>query len=116
MASGKAVAYALFNLKDRGPHFVRPGEPVYDGMVVGEHCRPGDIVVNPTKAKHLTNIRAAGADEATILAPPRLFSVEEALEYIEDDELLEVTPKSLRMRKRLLKEHERRKVEKARNA
>jgi len=116
MASGKAVAFALFNLKDRGTHFVNPGEPVYEGMITGENCRPGDIVVNPTKAKHLTNIRAAGSDEATILAPPRTFSVEEALEYVEDDELVEVTPKSLRLRKRLLKEHERRKVERARKA
>jgi GTP-binding protein len=116
MANGKAVAFALFNLKDRGTHFVHPGEPVYEGMITGENCRPGDIVVNPTKAKHLTNIRAAGSDDATILAPPRTFSVEEALEYVEDDELVEVTPQSLRLRKRLLKEHERRKVEKAKKA
>jgi GTP-binding protein len=116
MASGKAVGFALFNLKDRGTHFVKPGEPVYEGMITGENCRPGDIVVNPTKAKHLTNIRAAGSDDATILAPPRTFSVEEALEYVEDDELVEVTPTSLRLRKRLLKEHERRKVERAKKA
>ncbi|MEM8883721.1 MAG: translational GTPase TypA [Planctomycetota bacterium] len=116
MAPGKAVAYALFNLKDRGPHFVKPGEPIYEGMIVGEHCRPGDIVVNPTKAKHLTNIRASGSDEATTLSSPRIFSVEEALEYVEDDELVEVTPQSLRLRKRLLKENERRKIEKAKKA
>ncbi|MHC4847119.1 MAG: translational GTPase TypA [Planctomycetota bacterium] len=116
MASGKAVGFALFNLKDRGTHFVKPGDPIYEGMISGENCRPGDIVVNPTKAKHLTNIRAAGSDDATILAPPRTFSVEEALEYVEDDELVEVTPTSLRLRKRLLKEHERRKVERAKKA
>ncbi|MHC4135668.1 MAG: translational GTPase TypA [Planctomycetota bacterium] len=110
MAAGKAVAYALFNLKDRGPHFVKPGDPVYAGMIVGEHCRPGDITVNPCRAKKMTNIRAASADENVLLAAPRLFGVEETLEYIADDELVEVTPRSLRLRKRVLSDSERRKI------
>jgi GTP-binding protein len=114
MADGKAVAYALFNLKDRGPHFVHPGDPVYRGMIVGEHCRPGDIEVNPCRGKKLTNIRAAGSDETVLLSPPRSFSIEEALEYIQDDELLEVTPKSLRLRKRILDESQRRKLARTR--
>ncbi len=104
------VGYALFNLADRGPHFVRPGDPAYPGMIVGEHCRPGDIVVNPCKTKKLTNVRASASDDNIILTPPRVFSVEEALEYIDGDELVEVTPKSLRLRKRILSESERRKV------
>ncbi|MHC4931666.1 MAG: translational GTPase TypA [Planctomycetota bacterium] len=113
MAAGKAVAYSLFNLKDRGPHFVAPGEAIYEGMVVGEHCRPEDIEVNPCKGKKLTNIRAAGSDESVILSPPRVFSIEEALEYIQSDELLEVTPHTLRLRKRVLGESERRKLARA---
>ena len=113
MESGKAVGYALFNLADRGPHFVHPGNTVYAGMVVGEHCRPGDIVVNPCKTKKLTNVRASASDDNVILTPPRVFSVEEALEYIDNDELVEVTPKSLRLRKRILSESERRKVARA---
>jgi len=116
MASGKVVAYALWGLKDRGPHFVHPTDPVYEGMIVGEHCRPGDIIVNPCRAKKLTNIRAASADENVLLAPPRVFGVEEALEYIAEDELLEVTPKSLRLRKRLLTENQRRRQERAARA
>jgi GTP-binding protein len=113
MATGSAVAYALFNLRDRGPHFVTPGDPVYTGMITGEHCRPGDIEVNPCRAKKLTNVRAASADENVLLSPPRTFGVEEALEYIEDDELLEVTPRSLRLRKRILEENQRRKLVRA---
>ncbi len=109
MATGDVVAFALFGLKDRGPHFVRPGDPVYDGMIVGEHCRTDDITVNPCREKKLTNMRASGSDENIILSPPRVFSVEEALEYIEEDELMEVTPKSIRLRKRVLSESERRK-------
>jgi GTP-binding protein len=111
--AGNAVPYALFGLKDRGPHFVRPGDPVYVGMIVGEHCRTDDIVVNPCRTKKLTNIRTHAADENVILPPPRIFSVEEALEYIDDDELVEVTPKSLRLRKRVLSESERRKLARA---
>ena len=110
MASGAAAGYALFNLKDRGRHFVSPGDPVYEGMIVGEHCRPDDIVVNPCKGKKHTNIRAAGTDENIILPPPRIFSVEESLEYIEEDELVEVAPRSLRLRKRMLSENERKKL------
>ena len=113
MASGNAVAYALFNLHDRGPHFVSPGDPIYAGMIVGEHCRPGDIEVNPCKAKKLTNMRASGSDENVILTPPRTFSIEEGLEYIADDELLEVTPKSLRLRKRIMDMGQRRKLVRA---
>jgi len=114
MAPGKAMAYALFNLKDRGTHFVKPGDVIYTGMIVGENCRPGDIVTNPTKGKKHSNVRASGSDEATILSPPRVFSVEECLEYVEHDELVEVTPTSLRLRKRILDESARRKIERDR--
>ncbi|MHC4959731.1 MAG: translational GTPase TypA [Planctomycetota bacterium] len=113
MANGPAVGYALQGLKDRGPHFVKPGDPVYVGMIVGEHCRPGDIVVNACKGKKLTNFRVSGSDENVMLAPPRTFSVEEALEYVQEDELAEFTPASIRLRKRLLTENERRKVDRA---
>jgi len=114
MATGEATGYALYALQDRGELFVGPGEPVYEGMIVGEHPKDRDIPVNPTKAKHLTNIRAAGSDENIILTPPRVFSLEECLEYIESDELVEVTPKSIRLRKLLLNENDRRKDEKRR--
>jgi len=106
---GVAVAYALFNLQERGTMFVKPGEPVYEGMVVGEHVRPGDMDVNATKEKKLTNMRTTAADEMIILEPPRQVTLELALEYIEDDELIEVTPASLRLRKRMLGATERRK-------
>jgi GTP-binding protein len=106
---GVAVAYALFNLQERGTMFVKPGEPVYEGMVVGEHVRPGDMDVNATKEKKLTNMRTTAADEMIILEPPRQVTLELALEYIEDDELIEVTPSSLRLRKRMLGATERRK-------
>jgi GTP-binding protein len=106
--SGVAVPYALFNLKDRGPMFVRPNEPIYEGMIVGEHCKDDDLVVNVCKTKKLTNIRADGKDKNVLLTPPRLMSIEEALEYIEEDELLEITPKTFRMRKRVLNEKARR--------
>jgi GTP-binding protein len=107
---GVAVAYALFNLQERGVLFVTPGEPVYEGMVVGEHARPGDIDVNPTREKKLTNMRTTAADEMIALEPPRQITLELALEYIEDDELIEVTPSSLRLRKRALSATERRKL------
>ena len=100
--NGVAVAYALWKLQDRGPMFVNPNDPVYIGMIIGEHTKSNDIDVNPTKAKQLTNIRAAGKDEAIDLIPPRRLSLEQALAYIENDELLEVTPKSLRLRKKIL--------------
>jgi len=110
-AAGKAMAYSLFNLKDRGTQFVKPGDPIYAGMIIGENCRPGDIVVNPTKGKKHSNVRASGSDEATVLSTPRIFTVEECLEYVEQDELVEVTPTSLRLRKRILDESTRRKID-----
>ena len=106
---GKAIGYALFNLKDRGPMFVAPGDPVYEGMIVGEHCKEDDITVNLCREKKLTNVRASGSDKNILLSPPRIMSIEEALEYIEEDELLEITPKSYRLRKRVLNEKLRRK-------
>ncbi len=107
---GKALAYALFNLQERGRLFIGHGEEVYEGMVLGIHSRDNDLVVNPMKAKQLTNIRAAGSDENILLTPPIRMSLEQALEFIDDDELVEVTPKSIRLRKKFLKEHERKKV------
>jgi GTP-binding protein len=106
---GEAVAYALWNLQDRGVLFVGPGDPVYPGMIVGEHSRPNDLDVNPLKAKQLTNIRAAGKDDNVLLTPPVRLSLEQALAYIADDELVEVTPRSIRLRKRRLAANERRK-------
>jgi GTP-binding protein len=106
---GEAVAYALWNLQDRGVLFVGPGDPVYPGMIVGEHSRPNDLDVNPLKAKQLTNIRAAGKDDNVLLSPPVRLSLEQALAYIADDELVEVTPHSIRLRKRRLDAGERRK-------
>ena len=108
--SGKSLAYALFNLQERGKLFVGHGEAIYEGMIVGEHSRDNDLVVNPLKAKQLTNIRAAGTDENLILTPPIKFSLEQALEYINDDELVEVTPNHIRLRKRFLLEHERKRA------
>jgi GTP-binding protein len=110
---GKALAYALFNLQDRGRLFIDPGEAVYEGMVIGIHSRNNDLVVNPLKAKQLTNIRAAGSDENILLTPPIRMSLEQALEFIDDDELVEVTPKSIRLRKKLLLEHERKRAARA---
>ncbi|HEY6060338.1 MAG TPA: translational GTPase TypA [Gemmatimonadales bacterium] len=107
---GVAVAYALFNLQERGTMFVKPGDPVYEGMIVGEHVRPGDLDVNATKEKKLTNMRTTASDEMVILEPPRLITLELALEYIEDDELIEVTPSSVRLRKRELQATARRKL------
>lgn len=109
--TGKTLAYALWNLQDRGRMFIDPNIEVYEGMVIGLHSRDNDLVVNPTKAKQLTNIRAAGSDENILLTPPIRFSLEQALEFIEDDELVEVTPQSIRLRKKKLKEHERKKDE-----
>ena len=109
--SGKALAYALFNLQERGRLFVGPGDEVYEGMLVGIHSRGNDLVVNPLKAKHLTNIRAAGSDENIILTTPQRLSLEQALEFIDEDELVEVTPHAVRMRKKHLKEHERKRAE-----
>jgi len=105
---GKALGYSLFNLQERGRLLVSPGEEVYEGMIVGIHSRDNDLIVNPTKAKQLTNIRAAGSDENIVLTPPVRFSLEQALEFINDDELVEVTPSAARLRKKLLTEGERR--------
>lgn len=104
---GKTSAYACFNLQDRGTLFCSPGDEVYEGMVVGENSRDNDLVVNVTKGKQLTNVRAAGSDENIILTPPRRFTLEQAIDYIQEDELIEVTPDSIRMRKRFLTENER---------
>lgn len=108
--AGKANGFACFNLQERGTLFVSPGEDVYEGMIVGEQARENDMIVNITKAKQLTNVRAAGNDENIILTPPRRLTLEEAINYIADDELLEVTPAALRMRKRLLTENERKRA------
>ena len=108
-SGGKALGYALFNLQERGQLFISPGTEVYEGMVIGIHSRQNDLTVNPLKAKQLTNIRAAGSDENIILVPPIQTTLEYALEFINDDELVEVTPRSIRIRKKHLKEHERKK-------
>lgn len=110
---GVALAYALWNLQERGRMLISPQTDVYEGMIVGIHSRDNDLVVNVTKAKQLTNIRAAGSDENILLTPPILMSLEQALEFIDDDELVEVTPESIRIRKKLLKEHERKKASRA---
>ncbi|MCS6890424.1 MAG: translational GTPase TypA, partial [Rhodovarius sp.] len=107
-ADGEAVQYALFYLQERGSLFIGPGERVYVGMIVGEHARENDLEVNPIREKRLTNIRAAGKDDALLLTPPRRMSLEQALSYIEEDELVEVTPSAIRLRKRYLDPHERR--------
>ncbi len=112
MAHGKALGFALFNLQERGELFIAPGDEVYEGQIVGMNARDRDLAVNPLKGKKLTNMRAAGKDDAINLTPPTRFTLEESLEFLEDDELLEVTPSFLRLRKRLLKENERRRAEK----
>jgi GTP-binding protein len=111
--AGKSVAFALFNLQDRGRLFIGPGEDIYEGMIIGVHARDNDLVVNPMKEKHLTNIRAAGSDENILLTTPIALTLERALEFIDDDELVEVTPHSIRLRKRHLKESDRRRIERA---
>jgi GTP-binding protein len=110
---GEAVPYALFNLEPRGRMFVSPGDPVYEGMIIGIHSRDNDLVVNPIKTKKLTNIRAAGKDENVVLTPPIKLTLESAIEFIADDELVEITPKSIRLRKRFLTEHERKRADRA---
>ncbi|MCA1442096.1 translational GTPase TypA [Ensifer sp. IC4062] len=114
--AGEAVAYALFNLEDRGPMVIEPGEKVYEGMIIGIHTRDNDLEVNVLKGKKLTNMRAAGKDEAVRLTPPIKMTLERALSWIQDDELVEVTPKSIRLRKLHLDPHERKRFEKARTA
>ena len=108
---GEAVHYALFYLQERGTMFVDPGEKVYVGMILGEHSRGSDLEINPIKEKKLTNIRAAGKDDAMLLIPPRRMSLEQAIAYIEDDELVEVTPSAVRLRKRYLDPNERKRFE-----
>jgi GTP-binding protein len=112
MDTGTAIAYSLDNLQDRGTFFVNAGDEVYEGQVIGENNRPGDLVINVTRTKKLTNMRASGSDDKTSLTPPRLFTLEEALEYIQEDEYVEVTPKNIRLRKVYLKEFERKKSQK----
>jgi GTP-binding protein len=107
---GAAVAYALWKLQDRGRMFVKPGDALYEGMIIGIHSRDNDLVVNPIKGKQLTNVRASGTDEAVRLVPAIQMSLEYAVEFIDEDELVEVTPQSIRLRKRHLKEHERRRA------
>ena len=111
--NGTAVGYALFNLQERGRLFVSPGDRVYEGMIVGIHSRESDLVVNPIKNKKLTNVRASGKDENVLLTPPVKVTLEFAIEFIEDDELVEVTPKTIRIRKRHLTENERRRAVRA---
>ncbi len=113
MEQGEAIAYSLHNLQDRGKFFIDPGDPVYEGQVIGENTRSGDLVINVTKTKKLTNMRASGADEKMRIAPAIKFSLEEALEYIQADEYVEVTPKSIRLRKIYLNENERKRYSKA---
>jgi GTP-binding protein len=107
---GDAVAFALWNLEDRGRMFVSPGERLYEGMIVGVHSRDNDLIVNAIKGKKLTNVRAAGKDENVNLTPPIQITLESAIEFIEDDELVEITPKTIRLRKRYLLEHERKRA------
>ena len=105
--TGKCLTFGLFNLQERGRLFSSHGDEVYEGMIIGIHSRGNDLVVNPLKGKQLTNVRASGTDEAQVLTPPIRKTLEQALEFIDDDELVEVTPNHIRIRKRLLKEHER---------
>ena len=111
--SGKALGYALFNLQERGSMFIAPGDEIYEGMIVGEHARGNDLTVNPLKAKQLTNIRAAGSDENILLTPPIRLTLEQALEFIDDDELVEITPHHLRLRKKHLQEGQRKRAARA---
>lgn len=115
-AEGEAVAYAIFNLQDRGPMFIDPGTKVYAGMIVGEHTRGNDLELNVLKGKKLTNVRAAGKDDAVLLTPPIRMSLEKALAYIAEDELVEVTPQSIRLRKAILDPHERKRISRAKEA
>jgi GTP-binding protein len=113
MENGQSVAYALWNLEERGKLFIGAQEDVYEGMIIGEHSRENDLEVNPLKGKKLTNVRAAGKDDAVTLTPPVRMSLEEAIAYIDDDELVEVTPKAIRLRKRHLDPHERKRQARA---
>ena len=110
MESGEATGFSLFNIQERGILFITPQTKVYVGMVIGEHSRDNDLDVNPIKAKHLTNMRSSGADEAIKLVPPRDLTLERALEWIEDDEILEVTPQNVRIRKKILEPNMRKRA------
>jgi GTP-binding protein len=110
--NGVAVAYAIWNLEERGPLFISPGDKVYPGMVIGEHSRGQDLDVNPLKAKQLTNIRAAGKDDAVVLTPPIVMTLEKAISYVGDDELIEITPDKIRLRKRYLDMNDRKRFAK----
>jgi len=114
-SQGEAAAYAIFNLQDRGPFMIGAQTRVYEGMIVGEHTRDNDLEVNVVKGKKLTNVRASGKDDNVLLTPPMKLPLEKALSYINDDELVEITPKSIRLRKRWLDPHERKKMERARD-
>jgi GTP-binding protein len=113
VGSGEAVAYAIWNLEDRGIMFIKTADKVYDGMIVGEHNRDNDLEINVLKAKQLSNVRASGKDEAIRLTPPKVLSLEDMISYIQDDELVEVTPKNLRLRKAILDSNERKKADRA---
>lgn len=113
MVKGKTLGFSLFNLQDRGRLFIHPNVEVYEGQIIGLHSRSNDLTVNPTKGKQLTNVRASGTDEALTLTPPVVHTLEQALEFVEEDELVEVTPESIRLRKKLLLEHERRRAERS---
>ena len=116
MENGTSVAFALWNLEDRGPLFTQPQQPVYQGLIIGEHAKGNDLDVNPLKGKKLTNVRASGTDDAVSLTTPVDMTLEKALAYIQDDELVEVTPEAVRIRKRFLDIHERKRTAKARAA
>ena len=112
----EAVAYAMFKLEDRGPMMIEPGWKVYQGMIIGEHTRENDLEVNVLKGKKLTNVRASGKDEAVRLTPPIKMTLEKSIAWIQDDELLEVTPKSIRLRKAILDPNDRKRADRARDA
>jgi len=114
--TGKALAYALFNLQERGRLLIGPGDEVYEGQVIGIHSRANDLTVNPLKAKQLTNIRAAGKDDNVLLNPPLRMTLEQGLEFVEDDELMEITPSHIRIRKRYLREFERKRATRQKTA
>ena len=116
MENGKALGYALYNLQERGVLFIKPQTEVYVGMIIGEHSRPNDLEVNPIKGKKLSNVRASGSDDAIVLVPPREMNLERAMEWIEEDELVEVTPENIRIRKRYLDPHVRKRMEKQKKA
>lgn len=107
MNQGKVTAYACFNLQSRGAIFVKPGDDVYEGMVIGENSRDNDLVVNITREKQLTNVRASGSDENLILTPPTVLTLEQAIDFIQNDEFVEVTPRHIRLRKKVLSESQR---------